>query len=53
MRSNARKAVKAAHSGNEFLESEVCELMQAASHAYFAGQVFTASFANLACLWLI
>jgi hypothetical protein len=30
---NARDAVKALIVANEFLESEVCELMQAVSHA--------------------
>lgn len=30
---NARDAVKALILANEFLESEVCELMQAVSHA--------------------
>ncbi len=30
---NARDAVKALLVANEFLESEVCELMQAVSHA--------------------
>jgi hypothetical protein len=31
---NAREAVRALIVANEFLESEVCELMQAVSHAY-------------------
>ena len=31
---NARDAVKALIVANDFLESEVCELMRAASHAY-------------------
>jgi hypothetical protein len=31
---DARAAVKALILANEFLESEVCELMQAVSHAY-------------------
>jgi hypothetical protein len=31
---NARDAVRALIVANEFLESEVCELMQAVSHAY-------------------
>src|SRR5258706_23881 len=31
---NAREAVKALIVANEYLESEVCELMQAVSHAY-------------------
>jgi hypothetical protein len=31
---NAREAVKALIVANEFLESEVCELMQTVSHAY-------------------
>ena len=35
---NARDAVKALIVANEFLESEVCELMQAVSHAYSRGR---------------
>jgi hypothetical protein len=35
----ARDAVKALIVANEFLESEVCELMQAVSHAYRRGRV--------------
>jgi hypothetical protein len=35
---NARDAVKALILANEFLESEVCELMQAVSHAYRRGR---------------
>lgn len=31
---NAREAVKALLIANEYLESEICELMQAVSHAY-------------------
>ena len=34
---NAREAVRALIVANEFLESEVCELMQAVSHAYVEG----------------
>jgi hypothetical protein len=34
---NVRDAVKALIVANEFLESEVCELMQAVSHAYARG----------------
>jgi hypothetical protein len=37
-RGNARDAVKALIVANEFLESEVCELMQAVSHAYRRGR---------------
>ena len=33
-----RDAVKALIVANEFLESEVCELMQAVSHAYARGR---------------
>ena len=35
---NAREAVRALIVANEFLESEVCELMQAVSHAYARGR---------------
>ena len=35
---DARDAVKALIVANELLESEVCELMQAVSHAYTRGQ---------------
>jgi hypothetical protein len=35
---NARDAVKALILANEFLESEVCELMRAVSHAYTRGR---------------
>jgi stage V sporulation protein SpoVS len=35
---NARDAVKALIVANEFLEQEVCELMQAVSHAYKRGR---------------
>jgi stage V sporulation protein SpoVS len=38
---NARDAVKALIVANEFLESEVCELMQAVSHAYSRGRFKT------------
>jgi hypothetical protein len=38
---NARDAVKALIVANEFLESEVCELMQAVSHAYARGRFQT------------
>jgi hypothetical protein len=38
---NARDAVKALIIANEFLESEVCELMQAVSHAYARGRFKT------------
>jgi hypothetical protein len=34
---DARDAVKALIVANEYLESEVCELMQAVSHAYVRG----------------
>ena len=37
----AREAVKALIVANEYLESEVCELMQAASHAYTRGRFKT------------
>jgi hypothetical protein len=35
---DARDALKAMIVANEFLESEVCELMQAVSHAYRRGR---------------
>jgi hypothetical protein len=35
---HARDAVKALIVANEYLESEVCELMQAVSHAYGRGR---------------
>ena len=38
---NARDAVKALIVANEFLESEVCDLMQAVSHAYARGRFKT------------
>ena len=38
---NARDAVKALIVANDFLESEVCELMQAVSHAYARGRFKT------------
>jgi hypothetical protein len=38
---DARNAVKALIVANEFLESEVCELMQAVSHAYVRGRFKT------------
>jgi hypothetical protein len=38
---NARDAVKALIVANEFLESEICELMQAVSHAYKRGRFKT------------
>jgi hypothetical protein len=38
---DARDAVKALIVANEFLESEVCELMQAVSHAYARGRFMT------------
>jgi stage V sporulation protein SpoVS len=38
---NARDAVKALLVTNEFLESEVCDLMQAVSHAYARGRFNT------------
>jgi stage V sporulation protein SpoVS len=38
---NARDAVKALIVANEFLETEVCELMQAVSHAYIRGRFKT------------
>jgi hypothetical protein len=39
--SDAREAVKALILANEFFESEVCELMQALSHAYARGRFKT------------
>ena len=38
---NARDAVKALLVANEYLELEVCELMQAVSHAYARGDFKT------------
>ncbi len=38
---NAREAVRALIVANEFLESEVCESMQAVSHAYARGRFKT------------
>jgi hypothetical protein len=38
---NARDAVKALIVANEFLETEVCELMLAVSHAYARGRFKT------------
>jgi hypothetical protein len=38
---NARDAVRALLVANEYLESEVCELMQAVSHAYARGRFKT------------
>jgi len=38
---NARDAVKALIVASEFLEAEVCELMQAVSHAYARGRFKT------------
>jgi hypothetical protein len=38
---DARAAVQALIVANEFLESEVCELMQALSHAYTRGRFQT------------
>jgi len=38
---NARAAVKALIVANEFLESEVCELTQAVSHAFVRGRFHT------------
>jgi hypothetical protein len=40
---NARDAVKALIVANEFLEAEVCDLMQAVSHAYTRGRFKTYS----------
>ena len=38
---NPRDAVKALIVANEYLESEVCDLMQAVSHAYARGRFKT------------
>ena len=38
---DVREAVKALIVANEYLESEVCELMQAVSHAYARGRFKT------------
>ena len=38
---NARDAVRALIVANEFLETEVCNLMQAVSHAYVRGRFTT------------
>jgi len=38
---NARDTVKALLVANEYLELEVCELMQAVSHAYVRGRFKT------------
>jgi hypothetical protein len=38
---NVRDALKALIVANEFLETEVCELMQAVSHAYVRGRFKT------------
>jgi hypothetical protein len=38
---DARDAVKALIVANEYLESEICELMQAVSHAYARGRFKT------------
>jgi len=38
---NARDAVKALIVANEYLESEICDLMQAVSHAYARGRFKT------------
>ena len=38
---NVREALKALIVANEFLETEVCELMQAVSHAYARGRFKT------------
>ena len=40
---NARDVVKALIVANEYLESEVCDLMQAVSHAYARGRFKTYS----------
>jgi hypothetical protein len=40
---NPREAVRALIVANEFLEAEVCELMQAVSHAYARGRFNTYS----------
>jgi hypothetical protein len=36
--SDVRAALKAMIVANEFLESEICELMQAVAHAYMRGR---------------
>jgi hypothetical protein len=41
--SDVRNALKALIVANEFLENEVCELMQAVSHAYVRGRFKTYS----------
>jgi stage V sporulation protein SpoVS len=38
---DVRDALKALIVANEFLENEVCELMQAVSHAYVRGRFIT------------
>jgi hypothetical protein len=38
---NPRDAVKALIVANEYLESEICDLMQAVSHAYARGRFKT------------
>jgi hypothetical protein len=38
---DSREAVKALIVANEYLENEVCELMQAVSHAYVRGRFKT------------
>ena len=38
---NARDAVRALIVANEYLESEICDLMQAVSHAYARGRFKT------------
>jgi hypothetical protein len=38
---NARDTVKALIVANEFLEKEICDLMQAVSHAYARGRFKT------------
>jgi len=38
---DVRDALKALIVANEFLESEICELMQAVSHAYVRGRFKT------------
>jgi len=38
---NPRDAVKALIVANEYLESEICDLMQAVSHAYARGRFET------------
>ena len=40
---DVRNALKALIVANEFLENEVCELMQAVSHAYVRGRFKTYS----------